>query len=53
MIEGGYKPNERVLRMRKSDFAMVRKGDRVIGHLEFEASLIGNEKWKVKNEERR
>jgi len=53
VIEGGYKPNERVLRMRKSDFAMVRKGDRVIGHLEFEASLIGNEKWKVKNEERR
>ena len=53
VIEGGYKPNERVLKIRKSDFAMVRKGDRVIGHLEFEASLIRNEKWKIKNEERR
>ncbi len=53
VIEGGYKPNERTFKMRKSDFAMVRKGDRVIGHLEFVASLIGNEKWKIRNEERR
>lgn len=53
VIEGGYKPKERIFRMKKSDYAMVRKGDRVIGHLEFEATRLGTEKWKIKDEERR
>jgi hypothetical protein len=53
VIEGGYKTKERVLQMKRSDYAMVRKGDKVIGHLEFEASRLGNEKWQLKEEERR
>ena len=53
VIEGGYKPKERIFRIRRSDFGMVRKGDRIIGHLEFEASMIGGEKWRIKGEERR
>jgi hypothetical protein len=39
--------------MKQSDYAMVRKGDKIIGHLEFETSRLGFKKWKLKNEERR
>ena len=39
VIEGGYRTKEKVLKRKKTDFAMVRKGDRVIGHLEFSSSL--------------
>ncbi len=53
IIEGGYKPKERAFTMKKSDYAMVRKGDKVLGHLEFESSRFGFEKWKIKDEERR
>jgi hypothetical protein len=53
VIEGGYKTKERIFHTKKSDYAMVRKGDEVIGHLEFEASRFGSEKWKVKTEERK
>ncbi len=52
VIEGGYKPRERVFRMSKFDYAMVRRGDKTIGHLEFEAPLLGGF-WKLKAEERR
>ena len=38
VIEGGYKAKEKIYSSKKSDFAMVRKGDRVIGHLKFTAS---------------
>jgi hypothetical protein len=53
VIEGGYKTKERIFHTKKSDYAMVRKGDEVIGHLEFEASRFGSEKWRVKAEERK
>lgn len=53
IIEGGYKPKERTFTMKKSDYAIVRKGDKVLGHLEFESSRFGFEKWKIKDEERR
>jgi len=53
VIEGGYKPKEKTLNTKKSDYAMVRKGDKVIGHLHFEASRLGNQMWKVVTEERR
>ena len=32
---------------------MVRLGDKVIGHVEFEASRLGKDNWKIKNEERK
>ena len=32
---------------------MVRKGDKVIGHLQFEAPILGGKGWKIKAEERR
>ena len=53
VIEGGYKTKEKIFHTKKSDYGMVRKGDKVIGHLEFEASRFGREKWKIKDEERR
>ena len=53
VIEGGYRTKEKVLKTSKSDFAMVRKGERIIGHLEFSASVLGNSLWKLKNEERK
>ena len=49
VIEGGYRTKEKVLKSKKTDFAMVRKGDRVIGHLEFSSSLFGDTRWKLKN----
>lgn len=52
VIEGGYKPTERVFRMKKFDYAKVRKGDKTIGQLEFEVSRFGNDQWEITNEER-
>ncbi|MDH3618014.1 MAG: hypothetical protein OEM89_04745 [Nitrosopumilus sp.] len=52
VIEGGYKPKEKIFQMKKFDFAKVRKGDRTIGQMEFEASRFGNQQWEIKNEER-
>ncbi len=53
VIEGGYRTKEKVLKRKKTDFAMVRKGDRVIGHLEFSSSLFGDTMWKLETEERK
>ena len=53
VIEGGYRTKEKVLKSKKTDFAMVRKGERVIGHLEFSSSVFGNSMWELNNEERR
>ncbi len=41
------------IKTKKTDFAMVRKGERVIGHLEFSSSLFGDTRWKLEAEERR
>lgn len=53
VIEGGYKTKERIFHKKKSDYAMVRREEKVIGHLELEASRFASEKWKVKEEERK
>ena len=53
VIEGGYRTKEKVLKSKRTDFPMVRKGDRVIGHLEFSSSLFGDTRWKLKTEERK
>lgn len=51
VIEGGYKPKERVYGITKSDYAMVRRGDRIVGRLQFKAPMIGGF-WKLIAEER-
>ena len=53
VIEGGYRTKEKVLKTKKTDFAMVRKGERVVGHLEFSSSLFGDTRWKLETEERK
>ena len=53
VIEGAYKSKLILLRREKTEFALVRKGDRIIGHLEFSAPRIKNAKWILKLEERR
>lgn len=53
VIEGGYKTREKIFRLKRSDYGLVRKGDRIIGHVEFEASMLGGDAWKIKAEERR
>ncbi len=53
IIEGGYKTKERILHFKKSDYGIVRRGDKIIGHIELETSRFGRDKWKVKSEERR
>jgi len=53
VIEGGYKTKERILHTKKSDYGIVRRGDKVIGHIELVASRFGREKWKIKSEERK
>ncbi len=52
VIEGGYKPKEKLFRMKKFDFAKVKKGDKTIGQLEFTVSRFRNEQWEIQNEER-
>lgn len=53
VIEGSYKSKLILLRREKTEFALVRKGDRIIGHLEFSAPRIKNSAWTLKLEERR
>jgi len=52
IIEGGYKPKEKVFRMKKFDFAKVKRGNKTIGQLEFTVSRFRNEQWEIQNEER-
>ena len=52
IIEGGYKPKEKVFKMKKFDFAKVKKGDKTLGQLEFAVSRFGNAEWEIQNEER-
>ena len=53
VIEGGYRTKEKIIKMKQTDYAMVRKGDKILGHLEFSASRLGHEKWQLVAEERK
>ena len=53
VIEGGYKTKDKTYSTQKTDYAMVRKGERIIGHLKFTASRFGNPLWKLEEEERK
>jgi hypothetical protein len=52
VIEGGYKTKERIFKIKRQDYGVVRKGDKVIGHLEFSSSRLGGD-WHVEQEELR
>ena len=52
VIEGGYKPKDKIFKMKKLDFAKVKKVDKTIGQLEFAVSRFGNGQWEIQDEER-
>ena len=52
VIEGGYKPKDKIFKMKKLDFAKIKKGDKTIGQLEFTVSRFGNGQWEIEDEER-
>lgn len=52
VIEGGYKTKEKIVKFKRQDYGMVRKGDKVIGHLEFSSSRLGGN-WQIEKEELR
>ena len=52
VIEGGYKPKEKVLSMKKFDFAKVKRGDKTVGQIKFSAPRFGNSQWEIEGEER-
>lgn len=53
IIEGGYKTRHLVLKFERSEYGMVRKGDKIIGRIEFSSSRLTESKWTVKLEERK
>lgn len=53
VIEGGYKSRQFILKLEKNEYGMVRKGERVIGRIEFASSRLTESKWVVKLEERK
>ncbi len=53
VIEGGYKSRQLILKLERSEYGMVRKGDRIIGRIEFSSSRLTESKWTVKLEERK
>jgi len=52
VIEGGYKPKDKIFKMKKFDFAKIKKGDKTIGQLEFAVSRFGSGQWEIQDEER-
>lgn len=52
VIEGNYKTKEKILKFKKQDYGLVRKGDKVIGHIEFSSPRFGGN-WVIEKEERR
>ncbi len=52
VIEGGYKTRQFIMKISKNEYGVVRKGDKVIGQIEFTASRFGS-KWQVTKEERK
>ncbi len=53
VIEGSYKTKETIFHAKKTDYAMVRRGDKIIGRLELASSRFKSGSWSVVEEERR
>jgi len=53
VIEGGYKTRKFLAKIAKNEYGVVKKGDRIIGQIEFESSRFGHGDWKITKEERR
>ena len=53
VIEGGYKTRQFIMKIAKNEYGMVRKGDRIIGQVEFESNRLTGDKWKLTKESRK
>jgi hypothetical protein len=54
IIEGGYKTVQFIMKVSaRNEYGIVRKGDRIIGQIEFTSSRLTNSKWVVSKEERK
>jgi hypothetical protein len=53
VIEGGYKTRKLLVKVAKNEYGMVKKGDRIVGQIEFESSRFAHGKWKITKEERK
>lgn len=53
VIEGGYKTRQFIMKIAKNEYGMVRKGDRVIGQVEFESNRLTGDLWKLTKESRK
>ncbi|MFY9300538.1 MAG: hypothetical protein WAO91_05055 [Candidatus Nitrosotenuis sp.] len=52
VIEGGYKTKEKIVKLKRQDYGIVRKGDKVIGRVALSAPILGGN-WQVEQEELR
>ena len=53
MIEGGYKTRQLVFKLSRTEYGVIRKGDKIIGKIEFTSSRLTESKWQVTKEERK
>ena len=53
VIEGGYKTRKLLVKMAKNEYGMIKKGDRIVGQIEFESPRFSRGDWKVTKEERK
>ncbi|MDE1861752.1 MAG: hypothetical protein KGI33_02440 [Thaumarchaeota archaeon] len=53
VIEGGYKTRRMIIKVERNEYGLVRRGDRVIGQIEFTSSRLTQSKWMVSKEERK
>lgn len=53
VIEGGYKTRKLIIKMIRNEYGMVRKGDRMIGQIEFSSSRLTQSRWAITKEERK
>ncbi|MDE1762639.1 MAG: hypothetical protein KGH88_00135 [Thaumarchaeota archaeon] len=53
VIEGGYKTRRLIVKVARHEYGMVRKGDRLLGQIEFASSRLTNSKWTISKEERK
>ncbi|MDH2907501.1 MAG: hypothetical protein PXX83_05335 [Candidatus Nitrosotalea sp.] len=53
VIEGGYKTRKFLAKVAKNEYGIVKKGDRVVGQIEFESPRFSRGEWKITKEERK
>lgn len=53
VIEGGYKTRKFLVKVAKNEYGVVKKGDRIVGQIEFESPRFSQGEWKITKEERK